>query len=103
MIKETVYDKIRGWAGKRNLINGSDSTKQMLKLTEEVGEIAAAVARNNRSEVIDGIGDAVVVLTILASQHNMYIEDCVDVAYETIKDRKGKMVDGVFIKEEDTV
>jgi hypothetical protein len=41
----------------------------------------------------------VVVLTIIASQYGWTIEECIEAAYQEIKDRKGKMVDGMFIRE----
>nr|WP_144399762.1 MazG-like family protein [Bacillus sp. OxB-1] len=74
---------------------------QMLKLMEEIGEIAAALARGNIDEAKDGIGDAHVVLTILSMQLGTSIEECAGIAYEEIKDRTGKMVNGVFVKAED--
>jgi len=96
----STFDKIRQWAEDRNLIQGATPQAQMLKLTEEVGELAAGIARKDPLKTFDSIGDAVVVLTILASQLDMTIEQCIDAAYEEIKDRKGRMVDGIFIKEE---
>ena len=95
------FDLIRQWAADRNLIEGSSPEKQMLKLSEEIGELAAGLARGNDLAVIDGIGDAVVVLTILAAQKGFVIEACIDAAWQEIKDRRGRMVDGVFIKEVD--
>lgn len=92
---------IREWAEARNLIEGSTPEKQFVKLVEEIGELGAGLARGNRPAMMDGIGDAVVVLTILAAQIGMDIEDCIAAAYHEIKDRKGRMVDGVFIKEGD--
>ena len=92
---------IRGWAHARNLIVGSTPEKQMVKLMEEVGELAAGVARNNGAKIMDGIGDAVVVLTILAEMYGVTIESCIQMAYDEIKDRKGKMMNGVFVKEAD--
>lgn len=91
--------KIKQWAEDRNLIKGSNSKAQMLKMTEEVGELAAGIARGDKALIADSIGDCVVVLTILAEQEELSIEKCTHDAYEEIKDRKGKMVDGVFIKE----
>ena len=91
---------IRQWAEDRNLIEGSDSFRQLAKLTEEVGELAGAIAKGNKEGIKDGIGDAFVVLTILAAQQGFSVEDCIAAAYNEIKDRKGRMVDGVFIKEE---
>ncbi len=95
------FDQIRQWASARNLIEGSDPKSQMLKLTEEVGELAGAIARGKRAAAADGIGDAVVVLTILAAQLSLNVEDCINAAWAEIKDRKGRMENGVFIKEGD--
>ena len=95
-----TLDLIRKWADDRNLIEGATPQAQMLKMTEEVGELANGIARGNEDVVKDSIGDCVVVLTILAAQFNMNIEDCIDAAYDEIKDRKGRMVDGIFVKEE---
>lgn len=93
--------KILVWADQRNLIKGSTPEKQMLKLTEEYGELASGLCRGNMSKVKDSVGDMIVVLTILTEQLGLDMEDCVAQAWDDIKDRKGKMVDGVFIKEED--
>lgn len=94
------FELITRWADNRNLIEGATTHAQMLKLTEEVGELAHAIARNNTPKAIDAIGDCVVVLTILAAQLNLSIQDCIAAAYEAIKDRKGRMENGIFIKEE---
>lgn len=93
------FQLITKWAEDRNLVKGATPQAQMLKMTEEVGELAASIARKNERGVIDGIGDCVVVLTILAAQNGLNIEDCIAAAYEEIKDRKGRMVDGIFVKE----
>lgn len=97
------FKSIRGWAHARNLIQGSTTDKQFLKLIEEVGELAAGLARKDSVKVMDGIGDAVVVLTILAEQMGFTIEACIEMAWDEIKDRKGRMIDGVFVKEADLV
>jgi NTP pyrophosphatase (non-canonical NTP hydrolase) len=94
---------IRKWAEDRNLIEGSDLKSQFVKLIEEAGELANAIAKGNRDEFADAIGDMFVVLTIMAAQNGMNIEDCIVGAYNEIKHRKGKMVDGMFIKEADIV
>lgn len=96
-----LFIKIRGWAEARNLVDGSTPEKQFVKLQEEIGEFAAGIARKRPGAIMDGIGDAVVVLTILAAQHGVTIEECIDAAWDEIKDRKGRMVDGVFVKEAD--
>lgn len=97
------FHDIRTWAAARNLIEGSTTDKQFLKLVEETGEIAQGLAKNRPVEVYDGIGDVVVVLTILAAQCGMSIEDCIEHAWNEIKDRKGRIIDGVFVKEADLV
>jgi NTP pyrophosphatase (non-canonical NTP hydrolase) len=95
------FKSIRAWAHARNLIQGSTTDKQFLKLIEEVGELAAGLARKDDVKIMDGIGDAVVVLTILAEQMGFTIEACIEMAWDEIKDRKGRMIDGVFVKEAD--
>lgn len=137
-------DRIVQWAHERNLIEGGTVEAQRLKLIEGAGETAAAILRNNRDGIRDGIGDMVVVLVILAEMqgfkhnwdvamsygsdiqligwvmefsdsafvlddvatlahnHNLTLAECLDAAWDEIKDRKGRMVDGVFIKEGDS-
>lgn len=95
-----TFNLIRSWAYDRNLIHGATKHAQVVKLLEEAGELAAGVARNNQAVIADSIGDCVVVLTILAAQCGTSIEDCINFAYDEIKDRKGKMIDGIFVKEQ---
>ena len=95
----TQFDLIREWADQRGLYDGGDPKTQALKLVEEVGEIARAVLKEDLDEVVDGIGDAVVVLTNLAELHGVSIEACIDAAYEVISKRTGKMVNGTFVKD----
>ncbi|HAP5568138.1 MazG-like family protein [Enterococcus faecalis] len=91
---------IEKWAREKNL-DIAEPEKQMLKVVEEVGEVAAALARNNKNDLRDGIGDVVVTLVILAIQNDMDLYECLNQAYNEIKDRKGKNVNGVFVKESD--
>jgi NTP pyrophosphatase (non-canonical NTP hydrolase) len=93
LMDSNPFRKIEQWAEDRNLIRGATPHAQMLKLTEEVGELAAGIARGQMPKIEDSIGDCVVVLTILAKQYGLNIEDCIAYAYDEIKDRKGKMVD----------
>lgn len=97
------FHKVISWADERHLILNGDKNRQMLKLAEEHGELAGALARNNRKEAVDAIGDMVVVLTILAEQIGVPIEECMDAAWQEIKNRKGKTVNGIFIKDGDDV
>lgn len=95
-----LTEKIEQWAKDRQL-NHADSTKQVCKLTEEVGEVARAINKGNLADLEDGIGDCFVVLTILAMQNSLKIEDCIKSAWLEIKDRKGKTINGMFVKEAD--
>jgi len=66
---------------------------------EEAGELAQAILKNDEPEVIDAIGDMVVVLTNLAKLRGYNIEDCITSAYDVIKSRQGKMINGTFVKQ----
>ena len=93
------FDKIRLWADERGLYDKGDPKTQTLKLIEEAGEICRAILKNDQGQVIDGIGDCVVVLTNLARLSGTSIEHCIDAAYDEIKDRTGKMSNGTFKKD----
>jgi len=95
------FDDIAAWADARNIILGASPEKQFVKLMEEIGELAEGIAKGRRDAIFDGIGDAVVVLTILAKQFDTDIEHCIELAWNEIKDRKGRIVNGVFMKESD--
>jgi NTP pyrophosphatase (non-canonical NTP hydrolase) len=97
--KENTYDLIRTWASDKGIYKSGDSKTQYLKLMEEAGELAEALLKKDRPEVIDAIGDMVVVLTNLAELENLKIEECIESAYDVIKSRQGKMVNGTFVKE----
>src|SRR5699024_1021482 len=92
--------KIEVWATDRNLHN-ADSKAQISKLTEEIGELASGVNKSNREVIKDSIGDAYVVLTILAMQQRVGVRDCIDMAYQESKDRRGELINGTFVKESD--
>ena len=91
---------IEAWAKNRGL-DKTSSDKQLIKLVEEVGELAEAHNKEWRDKQIDSLGDIFVVLTIYALQNDLRIDDCIKEAYNTIKDRNGKMIDGVFVKNSD--
>ena len=93
------FDLIRTWAEERGLYNQGDPKTQTLKLMEEAGEICRAVLKKDESEIIDGIGDCVVVLTNLAHLCDTSIESCIEAAYNEIKNRTGKMDNGTFKKD----
>ena len=93
------FDLIRDWADERGLYENGDTKTQALKLVEEVGETCRAILKEDHDEVVDGIGDCVVVLTNLAELQGVSIEECIDRAYDEIKNRKGKMVNGTYKKD----
>lgn len=156
---EELIKKVEAWSKERGL-NAADANKQRLKLWEEFGELNASIARNNRDDAIDAIGDMLVVMTIycqqvgypktkelfevdvvlleyydrmsiieildqiaigilstkttikgvqevitilanMAEHLDTSLEECLQSAYDEIKDRRGKMVNGVFVKESD--
>jgi len=93
------FDLIRTWANDRGLYDGGDPKTQALKLVEEVGETCRAILKEDTKEIIDGIGDCVVVLTNLAELTGTPIENCIQAAYDEIKNRTGKMNNGTFKKD----
>ena len=97
---EDTTELIKKWAVDRNVVSG-DTKSQMVKLLEEAGELAEGINKNKQELIIDSIGDIYVVLVILCMQLGLDINDCIKAAYDKIKDRKGKMVDGIFVKEKD--
>lgn len=94
-----MIKNIEQWFKDRDLDKG-DPTKQMVKLMEEVGELAEGIAKDRPIQIKDSIGDAAVVLIGLALQSGTTFNECLEFAYNEIKDRKGKVVNGIFIKDE---
>ena len=97
-MKEMVQ-KIIDWHYARNLIDGSDDKTQFCKLVEEMGELSSNICKGR--DIKDDIGDMMVVLINIAARNNLSITECLEAAYNDIKDRKGRMIDGVFVKEAD--
>lgn len=98
MINQLITN-VKQWANDRNLIDGGCPKAQTLKCVSEVGELADSV--NKQKDIRDDIGDVLVTLIILAEMHDLNLDECLCVAYDDIKDRKGILLDGVFIKESD--
>ena len=95
-----LIKQVEQWSIDKGLDKGN-SDRQALKFYEEAGEIGAALSRNRMDDLKDGIGDTIVTLIILAQQHGMTIEECLQYAYDEISQRKGKTINGTFIKESD--
>ena len=95
----TMFELIRTWADNRGLYDKGDPKTQYIKLMEETGEIGRAILKQDTDGIIDGIGDAVVVLTNLAQLVGVPIEECIEAAYNEIKNRTGKMINGTFKKD----
>jgi hypothetical protein len=98
---DCLVGKIVKWHYDRNLIDGSSDKDQTLKLLQELGELSDSVCKGK--DVSDDLGDMLVVMLNIMERNNLSIQQCLQKAYSDIKDRKGRMVDGVFIKEEDEV
>jgi len=97
-ILKNEFDPIRNWADKRGIYKSGDSKTQFLKLQEEAGELAQAILHDDQPEIIDALGDLVVVLVNLSELCGYKLEYCVNSAYNVIKDREGKMINNTFVK-----
>lgn len=93
-----LINKVKQWFIDRNL-QSLDGSGQLIKLQEEVDELKDAYIQADRAAEIDAVGDVTVVLIGYCMQRNLDFEECLRSAYEEIKDRKGKVIDGVFVKE----
>lgn len=95
-----LIKQVEQWSIDKDL-HKADPTRQALKVWEESGEVGAALSRNKLDDLKDGIGDTVVTLIILAQQHGWSLQECLQYAYDEIKDRRGETRNGTFIKESD--
>ena len=93
-----MFENIRQWADERGIYQKGDVKTQYIKLQEEAGELAKALLNKDDAEIQDAIGDMVVVLTNLAHLNGVHIETCIAQAYNVISKRKGKMINGTFVK-----
>lgn len=93
-------DLIIQWAKDRNFSNPENYASQAMKVIEEAGELFGAILKKKRKIEKDSFGDLIITIVILAEQRGIDLKECIDIAYNEIKDRKGKVVNGSFIKEE---
>ena len=101
MTFESLQDAIIQWGYVRNIISPKNTPKQFIKVTEELGELAEGINKDNQGQIKDSLGDILVTLIILSKDLDVDLLDCLKGAYGVIKDRTGKTVNGVFVKEED--
>jgi NTP pyrophosphatase (non-canonical NTP hydrolase) len=92
-----LQSNVISWAEQRNLFQNPNKLRQCLKTVSETGELADAVAKSE--DIKDHVGDIIVTLIILSHMHQTSVEECLNVAYQEIKSRTGKTVDGLFIKD----
>lgn len=92
---------IKQWHRDRNLIDGATDKDQLAKLIQEMGELSDNICKGR--DIRDDIGDMIVVLINIAERNDISITECLEQAYNDIKDRKGRMVDGIFVKEDDLI
>jgi|SRR6056300_1671434 NTP pyrophosphatase (non-canonical NTP hydrolase) len=97
---DELSNNVIEWAYDKGILERENAPKQMLKVLEEVGETAGALLKSNEDEIKDGIGDSFVTLIILSRQLGLTPEECLEAAWNEIKDRKGKTQGGVFVKDE---
>lgn len=95
-----AVNNIKKWGAERGITDG-DPSRQLNKLTEELGELAEGFNKKVPEQVEDSLGDMFVVMTLFAEQNGLDIVSCIQSAYDIIKDREGKNIDGVFVKKED--
>lgn len=95
-----LEQKVKVWAANRQILSKDNAPKQYMKFIEESGELARAILKSNEADTVDAFGDVMVTLIILSEQLGYNLTNCLKAAYEEIKDREGKTVNGVFIKEE---
>ena len=97
---EELVKKVAQWHHDRNLIEGATDKDQFCKLIQEAGELSDNICKGK--DISDDIGDMIVVLINIAERNNLTLKECLEKAWDDIKDRKGEMVDGIFIKEGDS-
>ncbi len=96
---DQLIENVHGWADEKGLIKPEYIKSQFVKVIEELGEAASAITKNQRDELIDGLGDTFVTIIILTMQCGLTPQEVLNAAWDEIKDRKGKTTGGVFIKQ----
>lgn len=88
------------WSEARRIIPNSTPAAQLLKAFSEMGELADATTKNNREDAMDAVGDVIVCLINYCALQDFNLVDCLEIAYDSIKHRKGTLLpSGVFLKD----
>lgn len=96
-----LINKVKQWSYNRNIIKGSTSKDQFIKLVSEIGELADDLSKRDKEKIKDSIGDILVILINISEQEGLDLDECLEHAYNEIKDREGVMFNGVFVKTTD--
>ena len=88
------------WAEDRGIFMESTPEDQAIKTLEELSELFKALSNNDKEGTIDAYGDVLVTLIVGMELAGTCTGDCLDHAWKEIRDRKGKMVNGLFVKDE---
>jgi NTP pyrophosphatase (non-canonical NTP hydrolase) len=95
---KNIFNDIRNWGEIRGLKGNDDPQVQMYRLLEEIAELHKAVTENDKDEVIDAIGDIMIVLTQLSKSYDIKVEECLEKAFSVIELRKGLNKNGSFVR-----
>lgn len=98
MTFEELEARIEAWATAR-VLNTGDPRNQLLKCVEEIGELVSAELRGDAEAQVDSLGDVLVTLIVYSMVANLpAVGEALEQAWNSIKDRQGQTVNGVFIK-----
>ncbi|MBZ1529778.1 MazG-like family protein [Leuconostoc mesenteroides] len=100
-MENDLNKKVVEWGKARNIVGSENTPKQFIKVIEEVGELSAGINKRDEEKIIDSMGDIQVTLILLAADLGIDYNGSLEAAYNVIANRKGKTVNGVFIKKED--
>lgn len=98
---QEVEAKIIEWGKAKGILDEATPKDQYIKMVEEVGEVGSALNKNKQEELKSEIGDVFVTLSLFAQLNGTNVTECATIAYDKIKDRKGKMINGTLVKEKD--
>lgn len=101
MNNNQLQDLVLDWAEEKGLLKPENALAQLAKVVEELGELSGGILKKKEDVIIDSLGDLQVTVILLTEQLGYNYDACLEKAYNVIKDRQGKLIDGVFVKTED--